>query len=639
MAAVLIGLAVCVVSVQAACDKGCDCLTPAEAEKLHYISCGEKPQVCGDDLSKTEKYCFRKPVTPAPVPVKCDEGCSCLDPAKATAAGYLYCDTPHAVCNYDDNNNPLYCFKKPEPVTVPPVSCAEGCSCMTPEKASVAGYTFCNGKQVVCDKDTAGNLRYCYGKPVTEETTTVVPDKTVVSSTTMKPVACAKGCSCLDAAMINKTGYRYCGGTRTLCGYDPTTKRPLNCFEKIVTKEVGEESTTPATAAGKKVEVTVTASPTKTVNRGSFAGILDRILGRGCPGGETRCNGECVDLQTSASHCGACNAPCALNEVCEERECRGMRVMGIHCPQGWILCGDQCFNPLVNEQHCGDCDTACPEGYNCMVGRCANADGCPPGTELCGQDCIDILRSDNHCGDCITHCVGWHCINGVCDVIGQGGSDCRSDWLLCGLDCVNPITDPENCGECGNVCGPTKVCLNGRCTCSPDMTACLMPNPFGMGMSGVTACTHLQHDADNCGECGNACNSDQLCLDGRCTCMDGTEPCDRVCGLVPCDGDCVNFLRNPDHCGGCGNACEAGETCCNGDCVNILSDEENCGRCGATCSGQRNTCCDGDCTNIESRTHCGACNKDCGAAELCVDGPLGHSCCFALIPWWCRPPT
>jgi len=303
--AVLIGVAVCVVSVQAACDKGCECLTPAEAKKVGYGYCGGKQTVCGYDLARTVKYCYGKPVPAAPVPVKCGEGCSCLDPAKATASGYEYCDTPHAVCDYDANKNPLYCFRKPETVTATPVKCADGCTCMAPEKAKAAGYTSCGGEQVACDRDSAGNLMFCFSPPVVEEKTTAVPvtcatgcscmapekakaagftycnekqtvcdkdtagntlycyGKPVIVEPTLKFPACAKGCSCMNASTVNRTGYRYCGGTRIQCGID-TAKKPLYCFEKLVR----EKTTSPTTFVPvfPRLELTMAGLPAATTS-------------------------------------------------------------------------------------------------------------------------------------------------------------------------------------------------------------------------------------------------------------------------------------------------------------------------------------------------------------------------------------
>ena len=761
LAVVLIGIAVCVVSVQAACDKGCDCLTPAEAKKLGYEYCGGVRTSCSTDLLNP-KYCYGKPVTPAPVPVKCGEGCSCLDPAKATASGYEYCDTPIAVCGYDTAKNPLYCFRKPEPVTATPVKCADGCTCMAPEKAKAAGYTYCGGEQVACNKDSAGTLMFCFSPPVVEEKTTAVPVtcakgcsciapekaraagytycggepivcdrdskgyplycygklseepvtcpstctcmvqenaaaagvapcggfRTLCGDASAKtpmycyekprvPQKCSSGCSCLAPEKAKAAGYSYCGGNQVLCGFD-TAKNSLYCYEKISAITVEKVSTTPTTVVVEKVKVTPTTQITKRADRGFFSGIFDTFFGRRCTGGETLCNGECVDLQSSADHCGACDTRCASGEGCHGGACRELPGGGgIDCPPEWIPCGQQCFNPQVDESHCGDCGTACPDGYTCQAGTCCDPDGCPAPTAWCDGDCVDILRSESHCGACDTRCdSSEYCINGVCGVIGQGGSDCRSDWLVCGVDCVNPQTNSENCGACGNVCPPGRECSGGSCVCAAGTTECAR-NPLG-GLTPRkgwnTICTNTQNDADNCGVCGNACRSDQVCEDGHCTCSHVTDPCDGVCvnirfdpencgncnsrcndqnpdccygqctnlqtdenncggcslpntatkkcaeGFICCDGQCVNPRTNPHHCGDCGIGC--GGLCCNGVCTNIqlVPNRNQCELCGLQCDQATEFCCDGVCTNIRDDIYdCGACGNDCDSGEVCCD--------------------
>jgi len=619
LAAVLIGLAVCVVSVQAACDKGCDCLTPAEAEKLHYISCGEKPQVCTDTLSKTVKYCYKKPVTPAPVPVKCDEGCSCLDPVKATASGYQYCDTPHAVCNYDANNNPLYCFNKPELVTVLTARCADGCSCMVPEKATAAGYTFCNGQKVACDKDSAGNLRYCYGKPVTEEKTTVVP------------VSCAKGCSCMASAKAEPEGYTLCNKIKTVCGKD-SAGNPLYCFSPRPKGTAAIPSI--AVVKEKKVALPDKAEqvPKAVPARGGFVtGIVGSIFGWKCSPGETLCNDECVDLLSSSEHCGACNSPCASGEGCRGGECQELPGGGgIDCPSGQIPCGQECVNPRLDEDHCGDCGTACPDGYGCMDGTCCDPDGCPAPTAWCDGDCYDLQRSKSHCGTCDTRCESsQYCINGVCDVIGDRGAGCTVNELFCSGDCVDPRTDSANCGACGTVCPPGRECSGGSCVCAAGTTECAR-DPLG-GLTPRkgwnTFCTDTKNDEDNCGECGHRCSSTKVCRNGQCTCREGEVYCDSCPeGEPSCDVPCVDFTFDPDHCGNCNRRCQdPTPDCCYGQCTNLLTDENNCGYCrwpgtlSSTCASGL-TCCDGQCVNINTNMrNCGECGHDCGASGFCCN--------------------
>ncbi|RVU42876.1 hypothetical protein FRC91_17105 [Bradymonadales bacterium TMQ1] len=40
-----------------------------------------------------------------------------------------------------------------------------------------------------------------------------------------------------------------------------------------------------------------------------------------CPAGTTPCNGECVDLQSDAFHCGGCGEVCAPPGICDRGQC------------------------------------------------------------------------------------------------------------------------------------------------------------------------------------------------------------------------------------------------------------------------------------------------------------------------------
>ena len=215
LVAVLIGIAVCVVSVQAACDKGCDCLLPAKAAELGYsVFCGGKQAVCGYDAAKNAKYCYQ-------IPVACPSTCACYTLEDGKEKGYPYCGDTLILCGYrKEDQRSMFCHQLPK--TEEPVTCPSTCTCQETKKYLEAGYTYCGGKQTNCGEDPTGHPLSCFEKPVTEK------------PVSEKPVPCAKGCSCLNATKARVSGYQYCGGTQTLCGYD-TSKNPLYCFEKEVT--------------------------------------------------------------------------------------------------------------------------------------------------------------------------------------------------------------------------------------------------------------------------------------------------------------------------------------------------------------------------------------------------------------------
>jgi hypothetical protein len=83
-----------------------------------------------------------------------------------------------------------------------------------------------------------------------------------------------------------------------------------------------------------------------------------------CRPHETRCSGECVDLQKSSVHCGTCDAPCDADQVCASGGCRQT------CPGTHVECGDACVTLDVDPDHCGECDHACEPPEECVDGEC-----------------------------------------------------------------------------------------------------------------------------------------------------------------------------------------------------------------------------------------------------------------------------
>src|SRR4051812_18605302 len=99
---------------------------------------------------------------------------------------------------------------------------------------------------------------------------------------------------------------------------------------------------------------------------------------------------------------------------------------------------------------------------------------------------------------------------------GCGGDDsnpeqtCLGTSTMCGDTCANLVSDNDNCGACGNACGTGEVCDNSQCT------AVVGECPTGQ-MSCSGTCKDTQVDSNNCGACDVACATGYTCGAGVCS--------------------------------------------------------------------------------------------------------------------------
>jgi hypothetical protein len=91
----------------------------------------------------------------------------------------------------------------------------------------------------------------------------------------------------------------------------------------------------------------------------------DSLVATGCTLGLTMCSGACVDLRSSAGHCGACDTACGSDQFCIAGTCNDA------CDAPLVLCGGQCVDLQVDETACGACGTVCASGL-CVTGECTD---------------------------------------------------------------------------------------------------------------------------------------------------------------------------------------------------------------------------------------------------------------------------
>jgi hypothetical protein len=200
------------------------------------------------------------------------------------------------------------------------------------------------------------------------------------------------------------------------------------------------------------------------------------------------------------------------------------------------------------------------------------------------------------------------------------GSVCLTGNTLCAPDggaafCANTQTDNANCGACGAACPSGQVCSGGAClgTCAPGFATCTSG-------SGAPYCANLGSDTNNCGACGTACPSGQTCNgSGVCaeTCTPGFSACTSASGA----SYCANLGSDTNNCGACGTACPSGQTC-NGS-----------GVCTETCAPGFNVC------SVSSAPYCanlGADPNNCAACgAVCPQGDTCSTTAQTCVPTTC----
>lgn len=153
---------------------------------------------------------------------------------------------------------------------------------------------------------------------------------------------------------------------------------------------------------------------------------------RGCAGAATCCGGACVDLRSSATHCGACDRACALDHA--TATCAAGACAVAVCASGFGDCDGMPANGCeadtrATAAHCGGCGMACAPASatgTCTDGRCSVA-SCAAGHGDCdgmpANGCeVDTAASTAHCGACGRACAASEgCVAGACAVLRSCG--------------------------------------------------------------------------------------------------------------------------------------------------------------------------------------------------------------------------
>ena len=86
----------------------------------------------------------------------------------------------------------------------------------------------------------------------------------------------------------------------------------------------------------------------------SLLGVSCNPTSESCLNGQTRCDGICVEVQTSEGHCGGCDTVCGAGQSCINGACA--------CEDDLTQCSSSCVDTTTATSHCGECDASCAEG-------------------------------------------------------------------------------------------------------------------------------------------------------------------------------------------------------------------------------------------------------------------------------------
>ncbi|MFO0645981.1 MAG: hypothetical protein U0326_07065 [Polyangiales bacterium] len=329
-----------------------------------------------------------------------------------------------------------------------------------------------------------------------------------------------------------------------------------------------------------------------------------------CADGFANCDSDpSTGCETATSNnilaCGRCGNVCNLTNVASHGCAAGACTI-LTCDPGYADCDGMASNGCevntdTSGSNCGVCGRSCGMGM-CTRGVCTST--CSGGRGDCDGNATNGCEADLNtetlnCGVCRNSCVAGpqstaRCTSGACSIAcNTGFSDCNANPADgCEID---TRVSPTNCGRCGNACASGQVCNDG---------ICVAPCP-GVQTRCAGACVSLQTDNTNCGACGTRCATGNTCTDGVCRCAIGTEP---LAG-VQCGTTCVDVLSSNTNCGTCGNACATGSTCTRGVCRCNISGLPVGILCGATCADP-----------FSDRNNCGRCGNACATGESCVSG-------------------
>lgn len=256
------------------------------------------------------------------------------------------------------------------------------------------------------------------------------------------------------------------------------------------------------------------------LSSGVWSPCLGQILPQKevCDRLDNDCNGQIDELSAS----------CQCATPGEKRSCFSGNLSLLNtglCQAGYQYCADDflwgpCLDQILSiSERCNDgldnnCNGLIDEGCRCESKATQRCYGGP--TKTIGQSgCKEGAQT------CLAEGVWSECVGQKIPVQTDEGkvvcvspikpcreeADCLQGEACCGERCFNVLGDARNCGACGRACESGEVCSGGHCACGVDA-------PADCGGQ----CANLQTDRGHCGACGNRCFFQKTCQKGLCSC-------------------------------------------------------------------------------------------------------------------------
>jgi hypothetical protein len=346
----------------------------------------------------------------------------------------------------------------------------------------------------------------------------------------------------------------------------------------------------------------------------SVANCENQTCSVSCASGHGDCDQDssngCETPLTSNVNCGNCGEPCAMPNAVAE--CGSGSCQFVSCLSGWGDCNDDLsdgceLNLNTTLSDCGGCDAACPANkLNCVGGTCSGLI-CNPGTAECdgnetaGNECEVTLSAVATCGSCTNACAfnagltpttahgTLSCAASgqgyACDVVCSAGyDDCDGNYKN---GCETSLATLTNCGSCGQGCAipnAVETCSNQVCSvqiCDPDWGDC-DANP--------NTCERALNTTSDCGTCNAGCDlpfAVEACGGSAgsrsCTISSCADAAHKNCDNQTANGCEVDVTNTVAHCGACNNNCNSlpnvQTTSCSASACNISQCKPGFGNC------------------------------------------------------------